>query len=78
MSPSSVCRSDSSGRFTSRSAVEERGTTAIEYALIAAAIAVVIALVVYGIGFLTRSNVAAACENWTDAASGVSAIVPDC
>ena len=46
--------------------------------MIAAAVAVVIALVVYGIGFLTRSNVAAACENWIDAASGVSATVPEC
>ena len=48
------------------------GASAVEYALLLAAIAAVIVAVVFAVGLLTKGNFSTACTNW-DTAAGTSA-----
>ena len=50
----------------------ENGASAVEYALLLAAIAAVIVAVVFALGILTKGNFNVACSNW-DTAAGTSA-----
>ena len=56
-------------RSISRRLDRETGASAVEYALIVAAIAALIVLVVFVLGTLTRANVKSACDNWGSADS---------
>ena len=47
----------------------EDGASAVEYALLVAAIAAVIAAVVFTLGALTKGNFGTACSAWDSAAS---------
>ena len=49
----------------------DRGASAVEYALLLAAIAAVIAVVVFALGLLTSAKLTTACTTW-DTAAGTS------